>query len=349
MSNDRRDDQDQDNSAEDWNPWLEDDSSDDDLPSFSHDSDEEEAEFRRYDESSVRDPLDEEDDEEDGDGGRDTDASADRLPVVVAPVSPVRTPPPAYRPREDAVSSDEDADDYDDADSWDDDEELQENEYQPTEPSRFIDTWPIGLIAIAALALVLLAAGGYGVMKQRAAMEQEIRDLQAQLALGANPEEVSNTRASLGSLQEDNRELRTILNALRDENRQLSDTLAGLEQQLVAQSDATARAAPAAATTPAVATPLPAAAPPAPAESAPASGGDWFVNFGSYSERSVAEQWSTRLQTASGRVTVTSAQRDGSTYYRVRVVGLVSDSQAQTVARKLEQDYGLSKLWVGRE
>lgn len=344
MSNDRSDDQDQDNSAEDWNPWLEDDSSEEDLPSFSHDSDDEEAEFRRYDESSVRDPLEEEDDDEDDDGRRDTHAPADRPPVVVAPVSPVRTPPPAYQPREVAVSSDEDADDYDDADSWEDDEELRDDEYRPTEPSRITDTWPIGLIAVAALALVLLAAGGYGVMKQRAAMEQEIRDLQAQLALAANPEEVSNTRAGLSSLQEDNRELRSTLNALRDENRQLSDTLAGLEQQLVAQRDAAARAASAAATT---ATPRPAAA--APAEPAPASGGDWFVNFGSYSERSVAEQWSKRLQPASGRVIVTSAQRDGNTYHRVRIVGLASDSQAQTVARKLEQDYGLPKLWVGRE
>lgn len=344
MSNDRRDDKDQDTSAEDWNPWLEDDSAEEDLPSFSHDSDEEEAEFRRYDETSVRDPLD--DDEEDDD--RDTDAPVDLPPVVVAPVSPVRTSPPAYRPLDDAPSSEEEADDYDDADSWDD-EELQDDEYQPTEPSRFTDTWPIGLIAVAALALVLLAAGGYGVMKQRAAMEQEIRDLQAQLAVTANPEEVSNTRASLGSLQEDNSELRTTLNALRDENRQLSDTLAGLEQQLVAQRDAAARATPAAAATAAAPTSKPAAAQPAPAEPAPASGGDWFVNFGSYSERSVAEQWSTRLQPASGRVTVSSAQRDGSTYYRVRVVGLASDKQAQTVARKLEQDYGLSKLWVGRE
>lgn len=330
MSNDRSDDQDQDNSAEDWNPWLEDDSSDDDLPNFSHDSDED-------------------DDEEEEDFGRDSDAPADRPPVVVAPVSPVRTPPTAYRPREDAVPFDAEADDYDEADSWEDDEELRDDEYRPTEPSRFTDTWPIGLIAVAALALVLLAAGGYGVMKQRAAMEQEIRDLQAQLAVAANPEEVSNTRAGLSSLQEDNRELRSTLNALRDENRQLSDTLAGLEQQLVAQRDAAARATPTAATTPTATTPRPAAAQPTPAEPAPASEGNWFVNFGSYSERSVAEQWSTRLKTASGRVTVTSAQRDGRTYYRVRVVGLASDSQAQTVARKLEQDYGLSKLWVGRE
>lgn len=343
MSNDRRDDQDQDQSAEDWNPWLDEDSSDEDLPSFSHESDEEAAGFRRYDEVNVHDPLN--DDEDSGSADPDEDIESPILPVP--PPAPVRAAPPAYRPPEDALSSEEEADDYDDVDSWDD-EELRDDEYQPTEPSRFTDTWPIGLIAVAALALILLAAGGYGVMKQRAAMEQEIRELQAQLALAANPDEVSSARASLGSLQEDNRELRTTLAALRDENRQLSDTLSGLEQQLAAQRDAAARADPAPTPAPA-ATPRQPAAQPAPAEPVPASSGDWFVNFGSYSERSLAEQWAQRLQPGSGRVTVTDTQQDGSTLYRVRVVGLPSDSQAQAVARALEKEYGLSKLWVGRE
>lgn len=338
MSNDRRDDQDQDKSAEDWNPWLDEDSSDEDLPSFSHDSDEEEAEFHRHDKANLRDPLDDSADEDTGSGDLEEDIEPPIVPVP--PPSPVRAAPPTYNPQRD-TSSEEDADDYDDVDSWDD-EELREEEYRATEPSRFTDTWPIGLIGVAALALVLLAAGGYGVMKQRAAMEQEIRDLQAKLALAANPENVSNTRASLGSLQEDNRELRTTLATLRDENRQLSDTLAGLEQQLVAQRDAAARAAPAPRQPVAQPAPAPAAAP-------AANSGDWFVNFGSYSERSLAEQWAERLQPGSGRVTVTGTQQDGSTLYRVRVVGLASDSQAQTVARKLEREYDLSKLWVGRE
>ncbi|MEQ9464247.1 MAG: SPOR domain-containing protein [Haliea sp.] len=347
MSNDRRDDRDQDNSAEDWNPWQDEDSSEDDLPSFSHDSDEEEADFRRYDETSVRDPLDE-DEGGDGDGDEDDESGSSQLDseppaLAMPPVSPVRAAPPAYKPQEEAFSSEDEADDYDDVDSWDE-EEPQDDEYRPTEASRFTDTWPVGLIAVAALALVLLAAGGYGVMKQRAAMEQEIRDLQALLAVAAKPEEISSTRASLGTLEEDNRELRTTLAALRDENRQLSDTLAGLEQQLVAQRDATARAAPA----PAKPQQAVAQATPAP-DPAATAGGDWFVNFSSYSERSVAEQWAARLQPASGQVTVTATQRDGTTLYRVRVIGLASDSQAQTVARKLEQDYGLSKLWVGRE
>ncbi len=341
MSNDKRDDQ-EDNSAEDWNPWLDDDSSEEEMPSFSHDSDEE-AEFRRYDETSVRDPLDDDEDQD----SADLDAAVDPGFIPVPPPTPVRAAPPAYRPLQEASSSEEEVDDYDDADSWDEDEELQDDEYRPTEPSRFTDTWPVGLIAVAALALVLLAAGGYGVMKQRAGMEQEIRDLQAQLALAANPEEVSSARASLGSLQEDNSELRTLLSELRDENRQLSDTLAGLEQQLVSQRDAAARAAPEPAAR--AVSPTQPAAQPAPAQPAPASSGEWFVNFGSYSERRLAEQWAARLKPEAGQVTVNSAQRDGSTFYRVRIIGLASDSQAQTVARTLEQQYELSRLWVGRE
>ncbi len=345
MSNDRRDDRDQDNSAEDWNPWLDEDASEDDLPSFSHNSDEEEADFRRYDEASVRDPLDDmdEEDADDESGGSPADSEP---PVVVPPAGQVKSAPPAYKPREEAFSSEEDADDYDDVDSWDE-AGLPDDDYQPTEASRFTDTWPVGLIAVAALALVLLAAGGYGVMKQRAAMEQEIRDLQALLAVAAKPEEISSTRASLGSLEEDNRELRATLAALRDENRQLSDTLAGLEQQLVAQRDATARAAPAA--TPARPQQTAAQAAPARAQPATVSGGDWFVNFSSYSDRSVAESWAARLKPGTGKVTVTATQSNGATLYRVRVTGLASDSQAQTVARKLEQEYGLPKLWVGRE
>jgi len=352
MSNDRRDDQDQDqdNSAEDWNPWLEDDSSDEELPSFSHDSDEEEADFRRYDKTTVTDPLDEDEDIDVDDECSPPGEAIAAAATTVTPVGAVRVSPLSYPPRQEATSSEEDVDDYDDADSWEDDE-LQDDEYQPTEPSRFTDTWPVGLIAVAALALILLAAGGYGVMTQRAAMEQEVRDLQAQLAVAANPEDISSTRASLDSLQEDNRELRTALNALRDENLQLSDTLAGLEQQLAAQRDAAARATPAPSPAPVPATPRQAAAQPTPAQPAAtaASGGNWFVNFGSYSERRVADQWAARLKPASGRVTVTSVQRDGSTFYRVRVIDLASDNQAQTIARKLEQDYGLSKLWVGRE
>ncbi|HAN29755.1 MAG TPA: hypothetical protein DCP75_18945, partial [Haliea salexigens] len=131
-------------------------------------------------------------------------------------------------------------------DGWEEDEFEEEVRYD-TQPARFTDTWPIGLIAVAALALVLLAAGGYGVMKQRAAMEQQIRELQAQLAVAAKPDDVSDARASLETLQAENSQLSDNLAALRDENRQLSDTLAGLEQQLTAQRAATARATPAAA------------------------------------------------------------------------------------------------------
>ena len=336
MNDNRRDDPNQEDSADqDWTPWMDDDASDDDLPSFSHDS-EEDAPRAGRDEDAGDDSLD---------AGVDFDDEERGVPPVppVLPVTgraPAQQPPASRRPgseaRDDASI---DSGDYDDG--WEDDE-FEEDVRYATEPARFTDTWPIGLIAVAALALVLLAAGGYGVMKQRAAMEQQIRELQVQLAVAAKPDDVSDARASLETLQSENRQLSESLASLRDENRQLSDTLAGLEQQLTVQRAATARATPPAASKPASA--------PAPAKpAAPAASGEWFVNFGSYSERSVAERWSTRLKPGAGKVTVSSAQRNGETLYRVRVVGLASDSSAQAVARQLEREYDLPKLWVGKE
>jgi cell division septation protein DedD len=343
MNDNRRDDPNQEDSADqDWTPWMDDDASDDDLPSFSHDSEEDtgdngDAARRDAVEDDILDDLAEYD-------------SDDPTAPAVAPVPPVlpvtgQTRPLPQTTRYPDIDAGDDAspDNSDYEDGWEEDE-FEEEVHYDTQPARFTDTWPIGLIAVAALALVLLAAGGYGVMKQRAAMEQQIRELQAQLAVAAKPDDVSDARASLETLQAENSQLSDNLAALRDENRQLSDTLAGLEQQLTAQRAATARATPAAASKPAAPKPAPAAAKPAPAAS-----GDWFVNFGSYSERSVAERWSTRIKPGAGRVTVSSAQRDGETFYRVRVIGLASDSAAQTVARQLEREYDLSKLWVGKE
>jgi cell division septation protein DedD len=333
MNDDRRDDPNQEDSADqDWTPWMDDDASDDDLPSFSHDSEEDAPSAGREDDAG-EDSLD------DGVDFDDEERGVPPIPPVLPVTGLARSQQP-QRPRND-VRDDTSVDSGEYDDGWEDDE-FEEDVRYATEPARFTDTWPIGLIAVAALALVLLAAGGYGVMKQRAAMEQQIRELQAQLAVAAKPDDVSDARASLETLQSENRELSESLASLRDENRQLSDTLAGLEQQLTAQRAATARATPPAASKPASA--------PAPAKpAAPAASGGWFVNFGSYSERSVAERWSTRLKPGAGRVTVTSAQRNGETLYRVRVVGLASDSSAQAVARQLEREYDLSKLWVGKE
>ena len=76
--------------------------------------------------------------------------------------------------------------------------------------------------------------------------------------------------------------------------------------------------------------------------------GSWFVNFGSYSKRPTAEAWTGRLKPAAGDVVVTTGEKSGRTFYRVRVINLASEEEANRIARKLEQAYQLPRLWVGR-
>jgi hypothetical protein len=75
----------------------------------------------------------------------------------------------------------------------------------------------------------------------------------------------------------------------------------------------------------------------------------WFVNFGSYSRESTAYLWAKRLQPLKGKVMVISVSHNGQELYRTRVVALASQQEAETVARQLEAEFGLSKLWVGAE
>lgn len=237
------------------------------------------------------------------------------------------------------------------ADTWLDDEDYPEENEDGGHPL------PMGLIAVAILAVVLLVAGGYGVMQQRGDTQEEIRQLRAALATTASSEDVSASRSALQQMKERNAQLSSDLEALSRDNRRLTDTVAGLEAQLEAQQEALARQVSAKEETkPATAKPKPApakpiakpTAKPAPAR-ASAPSGNWFVNFGSYGQRSAAQAWSAKLRPESGKVIVSSAEKDGRTFYRVRVVGLPNETAAQSVARTLESDYGLSKLWVGKQ
>ncbi|PLW83461.1 hypothetical protein CWI75_03655 [Kineobactrum sediminis] len=240
---------------------------------------------------------------------------------------------------EDENHPDSDLEEPTDEDNW---EEPAIGSSQTTAPGRFTDTWPLGLVAVAAVALILLAAGGYGIMKQRSAMEQTIRDLQAQLAVAGDPAEIASARASQLAIREENRELQSRLGNLGDENRQLKDTLAGLEQQLLAQQEATAQAKSSTTVEPAQESP--------PSKPAPTAGNTgWFVNFSSYGNRALAEEWASRLKPASGKVVVSSTEQNGRTLYRVRVVGLATEAQARREAEQLARDYDLGKLWVGRD
>jgi len=237
--------------------------------------------------------------------------------------------------------------------------------------------WPLGLIAVAVVALVLLIAGGYGVMQQRSATQEEIRELRAALATAASPEEVAESRSAAAEAEQRNVQLKEQLYTLSAENRRLADTVAGLEAQAAARQKAIAAAKtaqkpvakpaakPVAKPTPkpqvaqakpapkptAVAKPKPTpVTKPKPAAIAAAPGADtWFVNFGSYGSAEVAQGWVRKLKPTAGRVITAPGEKNGRTFYRVRVVDLPDKTAAQGVARGLEQEYSLPKLWIGKQ
>ncbi len=204
--------------------------------------------------------------------------------------------------------------------------------------------WPVGLIIVAAFALLLLGAGGYGVMQQRAGMHEEIRMLQAAVATSASPEEVQASRETQRVLTKRNEELSTTVESLQKEILSLQEAAGKFESQLSeAQSAAKAKAP----STPKIVKQAP---PPVkkPVAAVPVTG-NWFVNFGSYQSETTAGSWAARLKTSSGRVVVSTGERDGDTFYRVRVVELAGRGQAEKIARALEQEYDLSKLWIGEQ
>ncbi len=243
---------------------------------------------------------------------------------------------------------DEDLDKEDSDNDWDDQadypDEPEELGYEPPGNSH---SWPLSLVVVGIVALVLLAAGGYGVIQQRSAAEEDIRELRAALATAGNPVEFAANREALREIQQRNAENQATIDALTLNNQRLADMVAGLEKQLTTQQAAvplTPNTKPAA--------PAPAATKVAPKPASPATAaatGDWFVNFSSYSQRSVAEGWVKKLKPSVGNAVVSPGKKAGKTFYRVRVVGLASRAQAEKVAGQLQSAYSLPPLWVGAE
>lgn len=291
----------------------------------------------------------------------DSPAEASKNPWDVTPATtpddeaalqPTPPPlPPLSAPEEDDFAP-EDSDD-----DWDDeyDEADEDDQDYAEEPQEAGQSWPLGLIVVGLVALVLLAAGGYGVIQQRSATQEEIRQLQAALATAASPAEVAASREALQSMEQLYAEQQASIDALLLENRRLEDTAAGLESQLAKQQAVVSKpVAPKPAAKP-VAKPPPPAAKPAPAKpaakpaGASSGSGDWFVNFSSYSQRSAAENWAKKLKPTAGRSVVAPVSSNGKTFYRVRIVELANRAQAEKVAGQLQSAHGVSKLWVGEE
>lgn len=205
---------------------------------------------------------------------------------------------------------------------------------------------PWGLIVVGVLALLLVAGGGYGVVQDRTALQQQIRGLQAELGTAASPLEVQEMRKSLATAQSRNSKLEATIQTLNIDNNTLTSSMAGLEQQL----DSLTRELDAKQATPATAAVIPRTKIAAsPSSTGPRKVTGWFVNFGTYGRQAQAQDWATRLEVKYGRVIVAPLQRNGDTLYRVRVVGLADKAEAQQTATDLEQRYKLPKLWLGKE
>lgn len=230
---------------------------------------------------------------------------------------------------------------------------------------------PLFMIVMVVAALALLAAGGYGVMQQRNALQGEIRDLQARLATAPSPSESVAAREELRAMEVASERLEDELEILRAENQSLQENLATLastsESAGAADADIAVTNTRANTDTGAdtSAGPATSATNPAPSASAfpagAATGADeqaavpvapaetWFVNFGSYTRRVVAEQWSEQLDVTGGEVIVQTAEAGGRAVYRVRVTGLPDRDTAERVATGLEREFQLPRLWIGRE
>lgn len=216
----------------------------------------------------------------------------------------------------------------------------------------------IRLIALSILgfaALVLLVLGGYGLMQEHAAAQDEIRGLRAALAGDSSPDSVANMRAALQEIEQQSAKYQATIEIQKLYNEHLANRVAELEQQLAVQQGEAPRKA---GSGPALETETSTepAADSAEVEMATgqdsavvAEGGEWFVNFGSYNRRSAAEKWLTKMSPVAGKAVVVPVQADDKTIYRVRIIGLADRAQAGRVAEELQTSHNLPPLWLGRD
>lgn len=223
---------------------------------------------------------------------------------------------------------------------------------------------PWVLIGAAVFAVLLVAIGAYGVVKERAALKEEIRQLSSKLATAPDIEQYHSTQEALKVMEQSNADLRQSVRALRENNATLTveyDALKNKYERMIAtggvstQTTATqtppkkqqvTRSKPTQPSSVAKTAP----AKPAVTQAAPAIvKGNWFVNFGAYRDRAVASRWAKQLSTNGRQATVSTVNTANGTLYRVRISNQPSRDAANAIARELERTHRLERLWVGQQ
>lgn len=215
---------------------------------------------------------------------------------------------------------------------------------------------PWGLIAAAIIAVLLVAFGTYGVVKERSTLQKENHELRTKLATAISVEQFQSINDALTEVEQRNTDLRQSLKSLTSENQGLNAQLTLLKTKLASFEEENTLATNEKKTTPqpvaaSKATPKPITKPKSklkPTVVAQTTG-KWFVNFGSYGNRSTATTWAKRLTTNQRTAAVTDVKTGSRTLYRVRIINLESRAQANSVARELEKTHKLEPLWVGQQ
>ncbi|PLW83943.1 hypothetical protein CWI75_00875 [Kineobactrum sediminis] len=226
-----------------------------------------------------------------------------------------------------------------------------EQQALPLTPQPRVGGWrAVGLAFITATVVGLVAFNAYTLVSENASLKTEIQRLQIQLDTATSPAAPSAEAVAdeelRRSLMQRNESLENELANLEQGyvrlETELTDTLAAykannaaLEEELLASRQQQA----------ATVDPTP----PTEAAGPINDTGAWFVNFGSYGQRALAQRWSEQLNVSTGTVILQEAVADGEAVYRVRVVGLATKSRADELARTLASKHQLPALWVGRD
>lgn len=207
--------------------------------------------------------------------------------------------------------------------------------------------WSASLAVIAVVVIGLLALGGYALIRESKALQAELQYLQAQLEAAVPPADVLAERELRRTLMERSESLE---NELADMQLQYTRQEADLTEALAVlrAENAVLEKALQTARQPQPSVPVNTETQTLAARNR-GGAGDWFVNFGSYGQRAIAQRWIERLDVAGGTVVLQEAAADGEPVYRVRIIGLETKSLADKLARALESEYQLPALWIGRD